>query len=113
MQKGDKVKVLECHSIPQSVGMLGVVEEINAIEQYPIKVKFDEPIQIAVKHPVLPLVGIGDIEFYIYREEELEVVESSEPAKPKTEIPDFLKEAFEEKEVKPKTGEGGEPAPQA
>jgi len=103
MQKGDKVKVLECHSVPQSVGMLGIVEDIDASEQYPVKVKFDEPIQVTVKHPILPLVGIGAIEFYIYREEELELVE---PAKPLTEIPEFLKKAFEEKE-------GGEPAPQA
>lgn len=85
MNIGDKVKILECHKMPDLVGKIAKVVAMVDPEQskYPIGVELDEPIDMEVQMGTLKTGGP-----FGFREDELELVS------PDQDIPEaFLKEA--------------------
>lgn len=90
MNIGDKVKILECHSIPQLVGREAKVVAIMdpQMSAYPVAVVLDGE-AITLETPFGPGHTQGPFPF---RENELELVG---PVKP-TELPKFLKDMDEQ-----------------
>lgn len=84
MNVGDKVKIKECHKMPDLVGKLAKVVAVvdPEVDKYPIKVQLDEGIDFP--HPLGKIVATGPFEF---REDELE------PADPNKDIPQAFQEA--------------------
>ena len=84
MNIGDKVKILECHKMPDLVGRTAKVVAVVDPEQdkYPIKVDLDEPLEIP--HPMGKLMATGP---FMFREDELEL------ADPDKDIPEAFQEA--------------------
>lgn len=56
---GDKVKVLECHAMPELVGQIGVVSYIDGHKKWPVKVKVAGATR-AFRPPELEKLGGGD-----------------------------------------------------
>ena len=84
---GDKVTILECHSMPDLVGKAGRVigEFLPEYQKHPLLVELAEAIKLE-----LP---IGEVQFkgpFPFRAEELEVIHSIE-------VPDIFKQAFGDK----------------
>ena len=75
MNIGDKVKILECHKMPDLVGKEAkVVAMVDPEEdKYPIKVNLDEPLEMP--HPLGKLQLTGPFEF---REDELEIADPNQ-----------------------------------
>jgi hypothetical protein len=85
---GDKVKILECHSLPNSIGKIGTIAQMTdpKLIKYPYSVVFDQPVMAegedAEGHKLsVPFTG------YMYKEEELEKAVEG--------VPDNLKKWFE------------------
>ena len=86
MNIGDKVKILECHKMPDLVGKIAkVVAMVDPeADKYPIKVILEESEAIEVPHPLGKLIMTGPFEF---REDELE------PADPNKGVPEAFQDA--------------------
>lgn len=107
MKIGSNVKILECHALPQLVGMKGVVVEITPGVRWPISVKLNQPVIIKGAVPGVGMV-IGSTDGpFDFREPELEEEGNgaSEQQKEtvKTAVPDYVLAAFSEGPEAPKT----------
>ena len=75
---GDKIKVLECHSIPQLVGMEATIIKNDCDGKYPLVIEIAEPIPVKVQ-PFPGLIGQMPMKQFPFREEELELVGAQGP----------------------------------
>ena len=84
MKVGNKVKILECHSIPDLVGKEAkIVAELDAeVSKYPFQVMLTNW-KMPFEHPIL---GKGETSGpFPFREDELELIQD-------TPLPEFLKD---------------------
>ena len=84
MNIGDKVKIVECHKMPDLVGKIAKVVSVTEADkaEYPILVELEEPIELP--HPLGKLMATGP---FMFREDELE------PADPNKGVPEAFQDA--------------------
>lgn len=95
MKIGDKVKILECHKIPDLVGREAKIVALADPEfaHYPVQVMLFEPMELQMETPFGIVEGKAKGPFS-FREDELQLVA------PDAGIPDEFKDAFNNNDKK-------------